>query len=120
MLQPFSLNCSDIELPPSVAAAPSGTVEETRPKNSDDKDSDGDGIPNGVEGAGDTDGDGIPNSADGDSDGDGASDKEEGTSDGDGDGIPNYVRTLALAVVPTAHPQRINQALMLCCNVARP
>jgi hypothetical protein len=91
VLQPFSLNCSDIELPPSVAAAPSGTVEETRPKNSDDKDSDGDGIPNGVEGAGDTDGDGIPNSADGDSDGDGASDKEEGTSDGDGDGIPNYV-----------------------------
>lgn len=67
-------------------------MEETRPKNSDDKDGDGDGIPNGVEGAGDTDGDGIPNSADGDSDGDGASDKEEGTSDGDGDGIPNYVQ----------------------------
>ena len=92
MLQPFSLNCSDVKLPSSVAAAPSGTVEETRPKNSDDKDGDGDGIPNGVEGAGDTDGDGIPNSADGDSDGDGASDKEEGTSDGDGDGIPNYVQ----------------------------
>ena len=55
------------------------------------EDGDGDGIPNGVEGAYDTDNDGIPNSADGDSDGDGASDKEEGTSDGDGDGIPNYV-----------------------------
>lgn len=89
--QPFSLNCSDVKLPSSVAAAPSGQVEETRPKNSDDKDGDGDGIPNGVEGAYDTDNDGIPNSADGDSDGDGTSDKEEGTSDGDGDGIPNYV-----------------------------
>lgn len=32
--QPFSLNCSDIVLPASVAAAPSGTVDEIRPKNS--------------------------------------------------------------------------------------
>ena len=62
------------------------------------------GIPNGVEGAGDTDGDGIPNSADGDSDGDGASDKEEGTSDGDGDGIPNYVHYVLAAVLPATHP----------------
>ena len=35
--QPFSLNCSDIALPPSVAAAPSGTVAEVRPKNSPGK-----------------------------------------------------------------------------------
>ncbi len=57
-------------------------------------DSDGDGIPDGVEGTeDDTDGDGIPNYLDTDSDGDGIPDKEEGTGDTDGDGIPNYLDT---------------------------
>ena len=53
-------------------------------------DSDGDGIPDSVEGDGDTDGDGIPDFQDEDSDGDGKSDADEGTGDSDGDGIPNY------------------------------
>ncbi|MBE3123865.1 MAG: DUF5011 domain-containing protein, partial [Planctomycetes bacterium] len=54
-------------------------------------DSDGDGIPNDVEGAGDPDGDGIPNYLDTDSDGDGIPDAVEGTGDPDGDGMPNYL-----------------------------
>ena len=54
-------------------------------------DSDGDGIPDSIEGAGDTDGDGIPNYQDADSDGDGIPDSIEGVSDPDGDGIPNYL-----------------------------
>ncbi len=55
-----------------------------------DPDSDGDGIPDAVEGGGDTDGDGIPDSQDSDSDNDGVPDSvEAGTSgvDTDGDGI---------------------------------
>ncbi len=56
-----------------------------------DTDSDGDGIPDAVEGTVDTDGDGIPNYLDTDSDGDGQSDLVEGTGDVDGDGIPNYL-----------------------------
>lgn len=54
-------------------------------------DSDGDGIPDVVEGTDDPDGDGIPNYIDDDSDSDGIPDIEEGTSDPDGDGIPNYL-----------------------------
>lgn len=54
-------------------------------------DSDGDGIPNEVEGLDDADGDGVPNFLDEDSDGDGWYDAEEGTGDSDGDGIPNYL-----------------------------
>ena len=56
-----------------------------------DLDSDGDGIPDLVEGTGDTDGDGIPDYLDEDSDGDGIPDSEEGTSDSDGDAIPDYL-----------------------------
>ena len=41
------------------------------------KDTDGDGIPDSVEGTGDTDGDGIPDYKDTDSDNDGISDKKE-------------------------------------------
>ena len=55
-----------------------------------DPDSDGDGIPDAVEGGGDTDGDGIPGNQDTDSDNDGVPDSvEAGTSgnDTDGDGI---------------------------------
>ncbi len=43
-----------------------------------DDDTDGDGIPDDVEGTGDPDGDGVPNHLDLDSDGDGASDAAEG------------------------------------------
>jgi hypothetical protein len=57
----------------------------------DGTDTDGDGIPDAVEGADDPDGDGIPNYLDEDSDGDGIPDSEEGTGDPDGDGIPNYL-----------------------------
>lgn len=45
------------------------------------KDDDGDGIPNGVEGADDMDGDGLPNYMDADSDGDGLTDSEEAGDD---------------------------------------
>ena len=53
-------------------------------------DSDGDDIPDSVEGTVDTDGDGTPDFQDDDSDNDGKLDKDEGTGDSDGDGIPNY------------------------------
>jgi hypothetical protein len=54
-------------------------------------DTDGDGIPDIVEGTNDVDGDGIPNNEDLDSDGDGIPDSEEGTGDSDGDGIPDFL-----------------------------
>lgn len=61
-----------------------------------DGDSDGDGIPDSVEGSEDTDGDGVKDSLDTDSDGDGVPDSEEAGPDpknpldSDGDGIPDY------------------------------
>jgi len=54
-------------------------------------DTDGDMIPDDVEGTGDTDQDGTPNNEDTDSDGDTIPDSEEGTADPDHDGIPNYL-----------------------------
>ena len=63
----------------------------------DDKDSDGDGIPDSVEGDGDTDGDGTPDYLDTDSDGDTISDETETPNkvivDTDGDGTPDYKDT---------------------------
>ena len=58
-----------------------------------DDDSDGDGIPDSVEGGNDvdSDGDGIPDYLDTDSDNDGTPDSDEGTGDDDGDGIPNWI-----------------------------
>ncbi|WP_157511675.1 hypothetical protein [Halapricum sp. CBA1109] len=56
-----------------------------------DRDADGDGIPDRIEGTNDTDGDGVPNYRDRDSDGDGISDANEGTTDYDGDGLPAYL-----------------------------
>jgi hypothetical protein len=56
-----------------------------------DDDSDNDGIEDGVEGEGDADNDGIPNYLDDDSDGDGIPDAEEGSEDSDGDGIPDFI-----------------------------
>ncbi len=54
-------------------------------------DSDGDGIPDDVEGTDDADGDGLPNFLDPDAEGDGIPDYVEGTDDIDGDGIPNFL-----------------------------
>lgn len=55
-----------------------------------DDDSDNDGVPDSIEGFGDTDGDSLPDYLDNDSDNDGISDQIESdvtNSDGDGDGI---------------------------------
>jgi hypothetical protein len=54
-------------------------------------DTDGDGIPDDLEGDGDPDGDGTPNYLDDDSDGDGLDDSYEGTADPDFDGTPNFL-----------------------------
>jgi len=54
-------------------------------------DSDGDGIPDSVEGDDDLDGDGVPNRLDEDSDGDGALDSVEGNRDENNNGIPDYL-----------------------------
>ncbi len=54
------------------------------------KDTDGDGIPDEIEGTDDPDNDGIPSNEDLDSDGDGIPDEIEGTDDTDNDGIPDY------------------------------
>ncbi len=54
-------------------------------------DTDGDTIPDDIEGTGDADMDGTPNNEDTDSDGDTIPDAEEGTADPDHDGIPNYL-----------------------------
>ncbi|MDX1748068.1 MAG: LamG-like jellyroll fold domain-containing protein, partial [Halobacteriales archaeon] len=48
------------------------------------------GIPDSVEGSGDTDGDGTPDFQDTDADGDGIPDSVEGSGDTDGDGIPDF------------------------------
>lgn len=71
-----------------------------------DEDSDGDGIPDAEEGTGDPDGDGMPNFLDEDSDGDGIPDAEEGTDDSDGDSIPDYVDSdIRLAITATEPTQ---------------
>ena len=54
-------------------------------------DSDGDGIPDWIEGPEDADGDSVPNLWDRDSDGDGIPDEIEGYEDIDGDGVPNFL-----------------------------
>ncbi|MCL4693833.1 MAG: MSCRAMM family adhesin SdrC, partial [Candidatus Hydrogenedentes bacterium] len=58
-----------------------------------DNDWDGDGIPNGIEGASDADGDGLANLNDTDADGDGIPDVVETAGDQDGDGTPDYLDT---------------------------
>lgn len=58
-----------------------------------DTDSDDDDIPDAIEMTYDSDGDGIFDFQDTDSDGDGIDDAEEGVIDSDGDGIPNYLDT---------------------------
>lgn len=54
-------------------------------------DTDGDGLPDVIEGDDDPDGDGLPNCEDPDSDGDGIDDAVEGPDDVDGDHLPNYL-----------------------------
>ena len=56
-----------------------------------ERDADGDGLSDQVEGPGDRDGDGLPNMLDLDSDNDGIPDELEGASDKDGDGLPNFL-----------------------------
>ena len=56
-------------------------------------DCDGDGIPNNIEGDGDTDRDQLPDYRDDDADGDDVPDVIEGTVDTDGDGIPDFQDT---------------------------
>lgn len=80
----------------SVTATVSGLSGSPFAMAISDGDSDGDGIPDSVEGSEDTDGDGVKDSLDTDSDGDGAPDAEEAgpdpknPADSDGDGIPDY------------------------------
>ncbi|MBN1873948.1 MAG: VWA domain-containing protein, partial [Anaerolineae bacterium] len=57
----------------------------------EDDDDDGDGVPDAAEGGGDTDGDGVPDYLDDDTDGDGIPDAVEGSGDTDGDGVPDYM-----------------------------
>jgi len=56
-----------------------------------DPDSDGDGVPDGVEGGVDSDGDGVVDALDDDDDGDGLPTLEEGDGDPDGDDVPAYL-----------------------------
>ena len=55
------------------------------------EDTDGDGIPDLIEGSDDADGDGVPNDEDDDSDGDGIPDSIEGYDDADLDGAPSFL-----------------------------
>ena len=65
---------------------------ETDPNDPDDDgDTDGDGIPDVIEGTGDPDGDDTPSWLDLDADGDGVRDDREGRADPDGDGLPAFL-----------------------------
>lgn len=77
---------------PGSEAVDSGTQGTTLP------DTDGDGIPDQVEGSQDSDGDGLPDSQDKDSDGDCILDEVESGGkgellDSDGDGLADYLDT---------------------------
>lgn len=65
-----------------------GTPDYAQPDES--LDSDGNDIPDAVEGTGDSDGDGTPDYLDPDNDGNGTPDTEDSKEDGDGDGTPDY------------------------------
>lgn len=67
-----------------------GPFESNPADDSDDADNDGDGIPDIVEGRGDSDEDGRPDFLDEDSDNDGLLDAVETAADPDGDGIPAF------------------------------
>ena len=75
-----------------ITPAPTPDTDSDSTPNYRDVDSDNDGIPDAVEGAGDFDGDGIPDYLDEDADNDGISDRVEAQvsgNDADGDGIDN-------------------------------
>lgn len=81
---------------PTEGIAPDNDVAESACPDPNG-DEDGDGIPNGIEGAGDRDNDGMPNCLDPDSDGDGILDSVEAGPDptnpanNDGDDIPDFL-----------------------------
>ncbi|HPR63144.1 MAG TPA: hypothetical protein PK014_02890 [Thermoanaerobaculia bacterium] len=99
-LDPDALTDSDNDGIPDVTenSAPLDDQDGDGIPNDQDLDSDGDGIYDSDEGAGDTDGDGIPDYLDLDSDNDGIPDSVEGGDgnpdtppvDTDGDGIPDF------------------------------
>ncbi len=74
------------EIADTTASGVSTDVDGTGGVNWLDKDADGDGAEDGVEGTGDLDGDGVPNYLD-------VNDKDGPTGDLDGDGIPNGTET---------------------------
>ncbi|MCP4869094.1 MAG: hypothetical protein GY898_10305 [Proteobacteria bacterium] len=80
----------------TVAADDDDATDDDDASDDDDSaplppDSDGDGLPDDLEGEGDADGDGIDNIDDPDSDGDGIEDGAEGADDTDGDGDPDFL-----------------------------
>jgi cysteine-rich repeat protein len=83
------LDCDGDGIPNSIEGT-GDTDGDGLPDHRDD-DADGDDIPDHVEGTGDADGDGLPDFRDPDSDGDGLEDGDEGIEDTDGDGIPDYL-----------------------------
>ena len=85
--------CGPADCPDSECDPATGVCVDDGDDDDSMGDSDGDGIPNAVEGPGDADGDGIPNEYDEDSDGDGIPDEYEGAGDSDGDGIPDFLDT---------------------------
>ena len=89
----------DSALPDTTIIDDDATDAETDEEADDpewaERDDDGDGISNGIEGKGDDDKDGVPNYLDDDSDGDGIPDSVEAPRgvpiDDDNDGIPNFL-----------------------------
>jgi len=79
----------DVGVPQWVATGPFGRYQV--PEVNFTHDSDGDGLPDVVEGTEDSDNDGTPDYLDTDSDNDGIPDGVEGTEDPDNDGLPNYL-----------------------------
>ncbi len=81
----------DVGIPQWVQTGPYGRYQV--PEVNFTYDSDGDTIPDVVEGTEDSDSDGTPDYLDTDSDNDGIPDSVEGAEDPDGDGLPNYLDT---------------------------
>jgi len=112
---PYTPDVCDTGTPSTTDTGSSGTTDTGSPGTTDTGspgttdtgggtpgDSDGDGVPDSVEGTGDADGDGIPNYLDPDSDNDGIPDSVEGTQDADGDGIPDFLDASSAQAVPEA------------------
>lgn len=93
-LDSFTFRANDGDLNSAIANVTINVQEDLdgdQVADTDDSDTDGDGIPDAVEGESDSDGDGIPDNRDSDSDNDGIPDSEEGAADSDNDGIPDYL-----------------------------